>query len=82
MEEIQNKLRDADFRVEEMIAEDKPLKKHLEIANRLHALFVLILGEDEFREGTIAVKDMNSGTQEKVKLNDIESYLKGRMVAR
>ncbi|MBI4971801.1 MAG: histidine--tRNA ligase [Candidatus Omnitrophica bacterium] len=79
---IQGQLRGADFRVEELAAEDKPLKKHLEIANRLHALFVLILGEDEFREGTVSVKDMNSGTQEKIKLDAIETYLKGRLVSR
>ncbi len=79
---IQKELRDADFRVEELAAEDKPLKKYLETANRLGALFVLILGEDEFKEKKVSIKDMNSGVQEKVNITDITPYLKGRLVSK
>ena len=48
----------------------------------MKALFVIIFGEDEFKDGMIAVKDMTSGSQEKVKISEIESYLKGRLVSR
>lgn len=80
--ELQNKLRAHDFRVEELSLEEKPLKKYLEIANRIGALFVLIFGEDELKEGKVSVKDMTSGDQEKLKLTEIESYLKGKMVSK
>lgn len=78
---VQSQLRDGDFRVEEMRLEEKSLKKHLEIANRMHALYVLIFGEDEFREGKVSVKDMDSGVQEKVSLWEIADYLKGKRVS-
>ncbi|MBI4398332.1 MAG: histidine--tRNA ligase [Candidatus Omnitrophica bacterium] len=79
--QIQEKLRKENFRVEEISLEDKPLKKHLEIANRLSAEFVLILGEDEFKEGKIAVKQMKARIQEQVPVSNIQAYLTERTSA-
>ena len=39
------------------------LKRGMELANKLGARFVVILGDDELRSGTYALKDMEKGTQ-------------------
>ncbi len=53
--------------------ERKGIKPQLKRANRLGARYVLILGTDELAAGTIAVKDMEAGTQEVVSLEGIEA---------
>jgi len=75
---IQNELRDQNYCVEELILSEKPLKKHLQQANRMNARWALILGEDELKQGTISVKDMDTGTQDQVKLGEIGAHLKGK----
>ena len=49
----------------EVAAEGK-LKKSMEVANKLGALHVLILGDDEIAAGTYSLKDMESGEQLKL----------------
>jgi len=41
-----------------------PLKKRMKRAHRLGARFVVILGEDELREGKATVRDMETSRQE------------------
>jgi len=45
-------------------------------ANKLNARFALILGEEEMKSGTIAVKNMTSGTQENIAFGDVLGYLR------
>lgn len=47
------------------------LKSQLEIANRLHAEFTAIIGQQEVLDGTILLRDMESGMQEIVDFNKI-----------
>lgn len=57
------------------------LKTQLEAANRLGAKFSLILGQKEVLDGTILIRDMESGIQEVVDYNktrvEIEKRLNG-----
>ncbi len=47
------------------------LRKQMELANRLRARRVVIVGEDELREGLVRVRDMESGQERLVKPEEI-----------
>lgn len=53
--------------------EDRSLKAQLRNANRTGISQVLIIGDDELRDGSVQVKDFSTGDQETV---DRESFLK------
>ncbi len=55
--------------------DDRSLKSQLKIANRLHARFVLISGEEEIKKGVVLVKDMSAGSQEEVDLAELVGKL-------
>ena len=52
------------------------LKNQLEIANRLGARYTLILGQKEVLDGTVLIRDMESGMQEIVDLNKAVNVMK------
>jgi histidyl-tRNA synthetase len=58
----------------EVLPEGK-LKRGMEIANKLNARRVLIIGEDEMATGEYTLKNMQSGEQTKVKQEEIEARL-------
>ncbi|MBX6376223.1 MAG: histidine--tRNA ligase [Acetobacteraceae bacterium] len=47
------------------------LKRRMERANRIHARAALILGEDELAQGVVQLRDLDAGTQESVKLDEV-----------
>jgi histidyl-tRNA synthetase len=51
------------------------LRAQMKEANRLGARFTLLLGEDELRDETVTVRDMESGEQESVPRADIVQHL-------
>lgn len=55
---------------------EQGLTDHLKYANDINAEYVLILGENEVKEDCIIVKDMRNNSQEKIKLEKLEEYLK------
>ncbi len=55
------------------------LKARMKGAHRAGAGHALILGDDEIKEGSITLKDMASGEQEKIRLDDIVDKLVLRM---
>ena len=55
------------------------LKKKLIKANKLGSIGCLILGEDEIKEKKIIWKNMNSGSQEKIEIENINQFLKKKM---
>ncbi|MFC4404018.1 histidine--tRNA ligase [Gracilibacillus xinjiangensis] len=57
--------------------QDKKMKAQFKAADRLKARFVLVLGEEEIANDLIAVKNMESGEQENIVLEQLVSYLKG-----
>ena len=55
------------------------LKAQLEQANKLHAANTLILGQKEMQDGTIIIRDMESGIQEIVDIKKLKTALERKM---
>ncbi|KFZ43926.1 histidine--tRNA ligase [Anoxybacillus flavithermus] len=56
--------------------QDRKVKAQLKAADRLHATYVAILGEDELQKGVINVKHMATGEQQEVPLDIFVSHMK------
>ena len=65
-------LRDKGKRVE-LSYKRASLKKQLEIANKLKADYVIIVGEDEIKEKVVSIKNMHTGEQTKISLEEVLS---------
>lgn len=61
--------------------DSKSLKSMLKKADRLNATVSIIVGEEEFKNNTCIVRNMKQSSQEIIKLNQIESTLKGVLYA-
>jgi histidyl-tRNA synthetase len=55
--------------------EERPLKAQLRMADRAGARFALILGEQEVAEGTVTVRRMEDGHQERVPATDVPTWI-------
>ncbi len=55
------------------------IKSQMNKANNANASFALILGEEEMRNGTVALKDMTASKQEVVLVKDIINVIKSRL---
>jgi histidyl-tRNA synthetase len=62
----------------DMAFADRGLKAHLKHANRLGARNAVLIGSKELQAGIATVRDMTSGEQAEVNIEDIATYLKGR----
>ena len=51
----------------------------MKAANRLNAVWTVIIGEDELEQGLAVVRHMESGRQEEVVLADMEGWLKEQL---
>lgn len=71
-------LRQAGFKVQQSFTKDS-LRDQLEEANRLGVKFSLILGQKELNEGTILIRDMESGIQEVIDYKKINSEVEKRL---
>ena len=71
-------MRRSGFKVRQAFTKDS-LKAQLEEADRLGAKFSLILGQKELMEGTIMLRDMESGIQEVVDYKKITTELEKRL---
>jgi len=74
-------LRDADISADMTFAGGS-MKSQMGKANKANAKFTLILGEDEVKNNTLTVKDMQVGQQETVDIKNIVNNLKSRVIAR
>jgi histidyl-tRNA synthetase len=72
--QLAHELRSARFSVE--LGLDGKLKRSLELANKMAARFVLIVGENEIAAGQYALKNMQSGDQEAVSRNQLVERIK------
>jgi histidyl-tRNA synthetase len=52
------------------------IKNQLKRANKVNADYVIIYGEDEAKEEAYAIKDMKTGEQKKIGINDFPAFLK------
>ncbi|MFY0652046.1 MAG: histidine--tRNA ligase [Cyclobacteriaceae bacterium] len=62
----------------EIYPDSAKMKKQFNYANKKHIPFVLTIGEEEMQRGLFNLKDMNSGEQQKLKLEDIVKQLAKR----
>lgn len=72
-------LRKAGFKVLGNFSKDS-LKTQLELANRSKVKLTLILGQKEVNDGTILIRDMESGIQETIPLDKVQKELQRRLV--
>ncbi len=71
-------MRRAGYKVRQAFTKDS-LKAQLEEANRIGARYSLILGQKELMDGTILIRDMESGTQEVIDYKKINSEINRRL---
>jgi histidyl-tRNA synthetase len=60
----------------DMDYEGKSIKAQMRQASRINAMFVIIIGPDELASGSVKIKNMQSGQEESVNLNQITDYFK------
>ncbi len=58
---------------------DKGIKAAMKAANRSGARYALVLGERDLAEGVVQLKDMGSGEQTAVGINEIVAELESRL---
>ncbi len=76
--ELSEDLRDANFSGE-MGWQSTSLKSQLRQASKTGARFCIIIGSDEAQEGSLTMKDMRDGVQEKVLQNRVVSWLNDKL---
>jgi histidyl-tRNA synthetase len=54
-------------------------KAQFKMADRLSAKYVLIIGDDELERNVVTIKDMGTGEQQDVELENVTSYLKSAL---
>jgi histidyl-tRNA synthetase len=59
--------------------EGRSIKSQMKRADRLRAVFALILGDDEIAQGAVTVKDMKTGEQVRVTRADIVEFSRARV---
>jgi histidyl-tRNA synthetase len=75
--EIAQKLRNAGFVVEFIF--DGNFKKQMKRASQNNSRFVIIVGEDEMKNGEVSVKDFDNSKEQKVKQELLVHYLEGKI---
>ena len=76
--EIAIKLRKKGFKVEKDYL-DKSLKAQMKTADRFLVKYVLIIGEEELVNNNIIIRNMATGKQEEVPVEEIASFFEGRL---
>ena len=56
------------------------LKSQLAVASKMNARYTLIMGHKEVLDGTILIRDMESGSQEVIDYNKLLKVLKKRLL--
>ncbi|WP_427339094.1 histidine--tRNA ligase [Caloranaerobacter sp. DY30410] len=54
----------------------RSIKAQFKYANKLDAKFTLVLGEDELNKGLVKIKNMDTGQQTDIKIEDISKFIK------
>ena len=74
--EVANALRKAGINTE-IYFDNKKIKAKFKYADKLNILYVIVIGEDEIKSGLLTIKNMQDGTQEQIKIeNIIEKLIK------
>jgi len=56
---------------------NRSLKSQMRYADKIKSRYVILLGEDELKEGVCLLKDMGDSSQKKIKLDNIVDQIKG-----
>jgi histidyl-tRNA synthetase len=70
-------LHDSDIR-SELYPDPAKLKKQISYADSRKIPYVIIAGEDEIKNDSLTIKIMSSGEQKKLRLNELESFVKNK----
>jgi histidyl-tRNA synthetase len=73
---VLSKLRAADIVTVPYLDADKKFKSQIEFADKIKSKFSVIIGEDEVKSNMITIKDMTTGKQQNLSLNDTINMLK------
>ena len=73
--EIGSAIREAEIPTE-IYLEDKKIKAKFKYADRLQIPYVAVIGDDEIANGKIALKDMQTGVQENLTIQEVIEKLK------
>lgn len=73
--EVANDLRNAGINTE-IYFDNKKIKAKFKYADKLNIPYVIVIGEDEIKSGMFTIKNMQEGTQEQMKIEDIIEKLK------
>lgn len=73
--EVANELRNAGINTE-IYFDNKKMKAKFKYADRLNMPYVIVIGEDEIKSGLLTIKNMQEGTQEQMKIEDIIEKLR------
>lgn len=63
----------------EIYPEADKMKKQMNYANRKNIRFVALVGESEITQRVVALKDMESGEQQKVQIDDLVSWISNNL---
>ena len=78
--EIVNHLRDREMRAD-LSYGDRGLKGAMRGADRSGAQYALVLGDRDIEAGVVQVKDLQDGTQDEVRIDEVVEYLAHRLGA-
>ena len=74
--DIVSKLRDAGIN-SNVYVEDKKIKAKFKYADKLQIPYVAVIGEDEEKNGTVTLKNMETGEQEEMSIENVIEKVKG-----
>ena len=72
--EVATKLRNADINTQ-IYTNNAKIKNQFKYASRLNIPYVIVIGEDEIKENKVSLKNMESGEQVCVTVNDAINLL-------
>ena len=75
---ILKKIRDLGIK-SEFYPDNAKLKKQLSYANTKKIKYVVLLGDEEFKNEEFILKNMNKGTQENYKISQIDSIILSKL---
>ena len=75
--ETANKLRNAGIN-SEIYFDDKKTKAKFKYADKLQIPYVIVIGEDEINTGTVTLKNMETGDQEKKTIEEVIAFINNK----
>ena len=58
----------------EIFLNDKKLKAKMKYADKLEIPYVIVVGEDEIKTETVKIKNMKTGEEKEIQMNEIAKY--------